>query len=232
MEDSPDRMSLTMLEERCRREMQKIRGKEPSTDRYCLEIFYRAINNQDGQAWDLLVRGFRGMMMAWLHRHPGRDRALLHDSADNYVDSAFTRFWQATTRKQALDFQSLGTVLTYLKACLDGAVKDTIRAHSRPELRLPVSGADFSFDEPASEDVDEGRELWEAIMSILPSEREKRVAYLIIHCGLKPREVIKRCPGEFSDVYEIYRLYRNVDEWLRRNVDRLRWRLTDEECRR
>ncbi|HLZ57291.1 MAG TPA: hypothetical protein VKR06_10115 [Ktedonosporobacter sp.] len=230
MEDLPPHlMSLAMLAERCRHEVRKTRGEEPSTDRYCLEIFDRAIIKHDEQAWNLLTQSFHGLMMAWFYRHPDRDRALRYDSAQNYVGYAFTRFWQATRRNQDLAFQSLSAALSYLKASLNGAVKDTLRAHARQEMRLPESGTDFTFEEPAAEEVDDGQDLWEAIVSLLPSEREQRVAYLIIHCGLKPREIIQRCPGEFSDVYEIYRLYRNVYERLIRNADQLRWRLDDEE---
>ncbi|GHO99970.1 hypothetical protein KSF_100180 [Reticulibacter mediterranei] len=227
-EDLPGQMSLVMLEERCQHEMKKFGGEEPSTDRYCLEIFYRALINQDEQAWNVVVRSFRRLMKAWLHRHPCQDTALRYDSEENYIDSAFSRFWQATSRNQNLDFQSMRSVLFYLKACVDGAVRDTIRAHSRPVLRLPEPGADFSFEEPVAEEHDESIDLWDAITSILPSRQEKRVAFLIIYCGLKPRQVIEQCPGEFKDVYEIYRIYRNVEERLRRNADRLRWRLTSE----
>jgi hypothetical protein len=230
MEESLEAMTLTMLQERCQSEMRKVRGEAFANGRYCLEIFYRAIKKHDEQAWTLLVSSFRHLMMAWLYRHPERDRALLHDTTENYVDYAFSRFWQATTRNQTLTFQSLGAALLYLKASLDGAVKDTIRIHSRPILRLPEPGVENSFEEPAAEEEEDyGRELWEAIVDLLPSDREKRVAYLIIHCGLKPREIVRLLPDEFSNVYEIYRTYRNIDDRLKRNTNRLRWRLNDQE---
>jgi hypothetical protein len=57
---------------------------------------------------------------------------------------------------------------------------------------------------------------------MLPDEREKRLAYLLYHCGLKPREIVLRCSPEFPDVQEIYRLNSNIVERLRRNCDRLR----------
>ena len=54
-------------------------------------------------------------------------------------------------------------------------------------------------------------------------------AYLLYYCGLKPREIVRLLPDEFSNVYEIYRTYRNIDERLKRNTNRLRWRLNDQE---
>jgi hypothetical protein len=47
------------------------------------------------------------------------------------------------------------------------------------------------------------------------------VAYLLIHCGLGPREIVHLYPQEFSEVEEIYRLRRNIFERVLRNVDRL-----------
>ncbi len=47
--------------------------------------------------------------------------------------------------------------------------------------------------------------------------------YLLYYCGLKPREIVLRCPQEFDDVKEIYRLNHNIVERLRRNRDQLRY---------
>ena len=60
---------------------------------------------------------------------------------------------------------------------------------------------------------------------MLPAGREQRLAYLLYHCGLKPREIVRFCPQEWSDIQEIYHLRRNLMERLLRNADQLRWRL-------
>jgi hypothetical protein len=75
------------------------------------------------------------------------------------------------------------------------------------------------------EDPDEGGEVWEAIRGLLPDEREQRLAYLLYHCGLKPREIVCFCPQEFGEVREVYRLRRNIVSRLLRNADVIRWRL-------
>ena len=75
------------------------------------------------------------------------------------------------------------------------------------------------------EDSYESGEVWEAIRGLLPDEREQRVAYLLYHCGLKPREIVCFCPQEFSEVREVYRLRRNIVHRLLRNAASIRWRL-------
>ena len=51
------------------------------------------------------------------------------------------------------------------------------------------------------------------------------MAYLLFHCGLKSREIVRFRPQDFGDVQEIYRTRRSIMERLLRNVDQLRWRL-------
>ncbi|HEX6481144.1 MAG TPA: hypothetical protein VF043_20080 [Ktedonobacteraceae bacterium] len=52
--------------------------------------------------------------------------------------------------------------------------------------------------------------------------------HLFFYCGLKPREIVRYCPREFSDVREVYCLRRNIYDQLVRNAHQLRWRLGDD----
>jgi DNA-directed RNA polymerase specialized sigma24 family protein len=227
MDGPPDQMSLAALEKRCQREIINFRKGEAYNDQYCLEIFYRALKKQDDEAWELLMRNFRGVAVGWLRSHPRYRLAMRHDSEENYVVEAFARLWRAKHDK-SLDFDSLAAALAYLKRCLSGTVLDMLRAYDRQMLQLPEP-ATGSPEEPVAQEEDDGRELWEVIQSFLPTEREKRVAYLMFHCNLKPREIMQHCPGMFSDVKEVYHLRRNIEDRLMRNRDQIRWRLSDEE---
>jgi DNA-directed RNA polymerase specialized sigma24 family protein len=229
MEELPDQMSLSVLENRCAIEINKYRRREPSNDQYCLEIFHRAMIERDELAWDLMHRCFGTFVRSWLRNHPKRDIALRFESEENYVAETFKRFWQATERNQELEFRTLAAALQYLKASLNGAIMDTLRAYSRQkEIPLPEPGSPYQ-EEPAAAEPDDGLELWESIQSLLPAGRELRVAFLLFHDGLKPREIVRYCQEEFSEVKEVYRLRRNIIERLVRNLDQIRWRLSDEE---
>jgi len=70
---------------------------------------------------------------------------------------------------------------------------------------------------------DEGQAVWEGIQRLLPDEREQQAAYLLFHCGLKPEEIVRCCPGAFSDVQELARLRRNIMERLLGYADHLHW---------
>jgi DNA-directed RNA polymerase specialized sigma24 family protein len=219
----PQEMSLSALAQCCMQEIDGFRRGEPSDEQYGVELFRRAVTERDPLAWEAVQQCFHGMLLRWMSHHPMIKAASCFDSEENYVAEAFARFWQATAGNGHIEFQTLAAGLLYLRACLNGTLLDTLRAYSRPrEMSLPESGKP---GEPVVEESDDGREVWEIIRGLIPNDREQRVAYLLFHCGLKPREIVHFCQEEFPNVEEIYRLRRNIVERLLRKEDQIRWRL-------
>ena len=217
-------MSLPELAAQCLRELDHYRRGEPCTDTFGLELLRRATFQDNQEAWVWVQHCFGGMVRGWLRRHPKREVAYRLESEENYVAQTFERFWQATAFNQRVEFSTLAAALQYLRASLNGAILDMLRAYARPvEVSLPGPGEP---GEPLVEDSTDNSEVWESLQMILSNPREQRLAYLLFHCGLKPREIIRFCPQEWSDVQEIYRLRRNIMERILRNADHLRWRLS------
>ncbi len=226
MEELPKNMRLQALADRCMSEINNYRRGEASSDQYCLEIFRRAMHEHDSEAWTLLVDRFKEFLLAAFRRHPRKEAASHLDSPENYVDRAFARFWVAAAHNQQVTFTSLGAALRFLRLCLNSTILDMLRSYARTkEVPLPDPG--FA-GEPAVVDPDEESELWEVIRTMLPGERERRLAFLLYHCNLKPREIVRRFPQEFSNVDEIYRLRRNIVDRLERGADQIRWKLSSE----
>lgn len=201
--------------------------KEAQRNQENLELFQRAITQHTDEDWSLLVERFQGLVLAWVRNHSRRELAYQYHTPEYYASLAFERFWQATTRNPALTFTSLESALSYLKASLNGAILDTLRSYARPEVPLPEPGYLYPA-ELTSEDHTSEHELWDAIKNLIPTPREQRAAYLLFHCGLKPREVVQFCSDEFPAVSEVHRLRRNIVERLLRQADIIRWRLSDE----
>ena len=76
------------------------------------------------------------------------------------------------------------------------------------------------------EDVMCRSELWDILKGLFSNPREQRLAYLLFHCGLGPREIVQICSPEWSCVQEIYALRRSIMERVLRHVEFLRWRLS------
>jgi hypothetical protein len=218
--------SVCALVEQCRWEIQAYRRGEPSNEAYGLELLRRAIVQGDQAAWAGLQQCLSELVRGWLYAHPRREAALRRESEESYVALAFERFWQATVQ-QKIAFRTLAGALAYLRASLNGALLDTLRVYARPrEVPLPEPGAP---GEPFFEDHPDSSEVWEILQRVLLSEREQHLAYLLYHCNLKPREIVRFCQEEWPDVQEIYRLRRNILQRLLRNTDQLRWQFNLQE---
>ena len=217
-------MSVPVLATHCLRELSNYRRGGPCTDTYAVELLRRATIQGDQEAWTWIQRCLGGMVRSWLRYHPHREAACCLESEENYVAQAFERFWQAIALNQWLEFSRLSAALQYLRASLNGAILDTLRASARPgEASLPEPGEP---GEPQAKDVTSSSEVWDILQTIRSNEREQRLASLLFHCGLKPREIVRFCPQGWSDIHEIYRLRRTIMERLLRNADHLRWRLS------
>jgi hypothetical protein len=217
-------MSLPVLAAHCVRELNTYRRGEPCTDRYGVELIRRATVQGDQEAWTWVQHCFGRIVLNWLRYHPQKAQACRLESEENYVAQAFERFWQATASNKQVEFHTLAAALHYLRASLNGTILDTLRAYVRPrETSRPVPGEP---GEPYVEDTAESSEVWEILQTMLPDRREQRLAYLLFHCGLRPREIVRFCPQEWGDVHEMYHVRRNMMQRLLSNADHLRWRLS------
>jgi ribonuclease HI len=150
-----------------------------------------------------------------MRNHPQRNLACRYELEEHYVANTFTRVWQASMRNR-LEFDTLVAALSYLKLSLQGTILDTLRAYAQPrEVPLPnADSATISSEKQVFKDDYKSSDLWEIIKSLLHDDRERRLAYLLFHCGLKPREIVRYHSAEIGEVQEIIRLTRNIMERL------------------
>ncbi|HZS75928.1 MAG TPA: hypothetical protein VFA41_04890 [Ktedonobacteraceae bacterium] len=222
MEIALEEMDLTVLTAYSMIELKRYRSKISSDDAYCVELTRRAIYEQKDETWAALQNCFGDTIRCWIRTHPQRDITLQYDTEENYLAQTFSRFWYAM-RQQHIAFTSLASILSYLHATLNGILLDTMRVYQRGHtVPLPEPGLP---GEPVGDAPLEVDSTWDILQTFLNNEREQHLFYLLYYCGLKPREILARCPGEFADAKEIYRLNQTIIERLRRNRDRLQWLL-------
>ena len=212
-------LSVETLTEQCRWEIQAYRRGELSDDTYGLELLYRAIMQGDQDAWTGFQQCLEETVLTWLHEHPSREAACRGLCEKHVVAQAFERFQQATTSIQRVECTTLADALVSLRASLHGAILDRHRANERPRESLkPVRGQP---EEAHVENVTSNSEVWEMVKGLLANAREQRLAYLLFHCGLSPRGIVRSLPQEWSDVQEIARLRRTIMERLLCHADQL-----------
>ena len=150
-----------------------------------LEVLRRASTQGDLQAWATFQQGLEETVLIWLHEHPGSLAACRLHSERHFVALAFEQFWHFVVQEQ-----------------VTGAILDALRVSSGPR--------GVSSSRPDVEEHLDRNEVWDRLQAFLSSERERRLAYLLYHCGLDPAENVRDSPQEWSDVHEVARLRRSI----------------------
>jgi hypothetical protein len=171
---------------------------------YSLELMHSAISQGDQAAWAEFQQSLEETVLTWLHAHPGRESACLCKSELHFVALAFERLRQAAIQGKVA-YKTLSEVFVYLRASLNGVILEALRISACPEaVSQRLSGERYVEGHPKS------REVWDLLQARLSSERERRLGYLLYHCGLGPGEIVRCYPQEWSDVHEIARLRRII----------------------
>lgn len=219
-----DNLTTTQLAERSQAEQGEFRQGKYNGHQATLELFYRAIAQQDEDAWALIHQQWSGRLMRWLLQHPLRDLALKEADAESYLTEALSRFWLATARSRKFQgtFPTLPELLTYLRCCLNSAMLDGVRQAYAHRFEVNESeGAETPTDD-APQLADEA--FWKAIERALPDQRERLLMVLRYVQGEHPRQIALRHPQEFPNVKDIYRMERNILERLRRHPALALWK--------
>ena len=214
-------LPLAEIAARCREETARFLRQEVTEEAFCFELFRRAVVERAGAAWEAVYTQYRGVVLAWVRRHP---MAATTAEDDGYwVNRTFDRFWSAVGPERFAAFPGMAALLRYLKMCAHSVLMDDVRAR-RPTRLEPLT--DTHADVAETPDTAgavvgalTGSDLWDAIGAMMQDEAERRVAYCCFALDLKPREVYEQHPDLFGSVDDVYRIKRNLLDRLRRNPD-------------
>lgn len=214
-------LTLPELARNCAEETNKFLKQRPSNDRYCLEIFRRAIINQDDGAWSCLYQQYSPLVLTWVTQHQSAAPLLGQDGGAPLVNAAFAKLAQALTPEKIHNFDTLAAILKYLKMCVHSVVADEVRARQSRQYEETLDALEH---EPAGEDPAEyvvakiaAYDVWQLVLEEVHAEDERVLIYLAYVLGMKPGEISSQQPGLFPSVDDVYRIKRNVLERLRRN---------------
>lgn len=209
--------SVAQLAQRCAEEMARYRRREPHDPRCCYELFRRALEQRDEEAWTAIYDQYHRLVNHWLGHVPG--------DVDALINQAFTRFWGALSPDRFGDFPSLETVLAYLKRCAQGVAIDARRREEQrraretalfPMHRVAAAGemvllTTQVLDEIASE------QLYAYVTERL-NDRQESVAFRAsFEWGLRPAEIAERWADVFSCAREVSRVKERILRRLRRD---------------
>ncbi len=209
------KMSLASLAKQCKREINAAHRGKTHNDQYWVELLRRATAQRDGAARRVMLHHLGQVVRSWIGCHPSRDRASQLESEAYYVAQTCERFWRAIIQQEVASKRLSGIpeALLYVRACLNGMILDTLRGATAYSTGISLPGPTGS-GELVGKGHEDSQAVWESICEMLPNEREQRVAYLLFHCGLRPGDIVRLFPQEFSDLQEISRVRHTVIERL------------------
>ncbi len=213
--------SLDSLADQCREQTERYRRGEASLEVFCLELLRRSLVERDELAWAALFVQYRGIVLAWIRRHPAS--ASLDEEDDYWVNLTFERFWRSIGSDRFYLFPGLSALLSYLKTCAHSVLLDEARARARDRVATRAE-ADADSDDPPDVEAHamaalSAEDLWAIIARELQDESERLVVRLSFALDLKPQEIQRLHPEHFSSTGEVYRVKRNVLDRLRRSKE-------------
>ncbi len=214
-------LSINELARCCSEETNKFLKQSASNDRFCLEMFRRAIIKRDDGAWASIYQQYAPLVLTWVTQHQSATPLLGQDGSAPLVNAAFAKFSQALTPAKMGNFNSLAAILKYLKMCVHSVVADEVRARQSRQYEETLESIEHepASDDPADDVVSNisAQDLWKIIQEELNSEDERVLIYLAYVQGMKPGEISSMHRRFFPSVDDVYRIKRNVLERLRRN---------------
>jgi hypothetical protein len=214
-------VSLTVddLAQRCAEENQKYSRQQESDAQYCFELLRRALLQGISEALTHVLRVFERQVRNWVYRH--QRFAQTDESAEYFVNVAFTSFYFALRGPRFEQFSALPQVLRYLKLCVHTAVAQYVRDQASFPV-IPLGEVEVVYTTDPDSRIS-ANELWNHICRLLPDEQDRLLADCTFIQQLKPAQIADLYPTHWQNVraisvalQRIRRILRNDTELRRR----------------
>jgi DNA-directed RNA polymerase specialized sigma24 family protein len=184
-------------------------------DREGFELFRRAIEERDEQAWSEGSARYRPLLAAWAGRCGGN--AGIRERCDDIADNAYARAWVAMASKSFASFPTLAALLGYLRMCVMAVVID----NARVDMHIDRLGQAIEADavvtpEQIVLDQLDRDELWRIASSVAQTAQERCILVASYLYNLSPQAILERYPDLFANVSQIYAGKRNLLSRLKR----------------
>jgi DNA-directed RNA polymerase specialized sigma24 family protein len=180
------------------------------------DLFRRAVQERDADAWAVIASRYRRLLIAWATRCSAARAA--GEACEDLADRALARAWAALSPERFATFPSLSALLAYLRACVTATAIDAARARATHDRAVQHSERTdpIPMEQVVLERLD-CAELWSIIAGLVKTEAERVVLVERFVLNLPPRAILARHSTLFADETAIYAAIRNLCDRLRRN---------------
>lgn len=208
---------LSEIVEGCREESDRFRTGQPGEEGHCFELFRRAIEEDDQEAWSAVYAQYYRIVARWIGGH---------QASDESIGSAFEKFWRALRSvRLSRRFKHVGAVLAYLRKCAFSIRLDLERREQR-ECKIILDETvtahtdnveDLALTNISRDALRGGVRRW--LAGNIRDTQERQVISLSYELDLAPSEIACRCPDQFADVKEVRKVKERILKRLRRADD-------------
>ncbi|MEZ4734717.1 MAG: sigma-70 family RNA polymerase sigma factor [Caldilineaceae bacterium] len=196
-----------------------------SHEKFCFELFRRAIVEQSQGCWAALYEQYVKLVYSWTIAYAKSQATIGSSTLEDLVQDTFTAFWQSYSPTHLAKATSLGSVLSYLNSCAWSSVQHAVRRVQAPQDEQDLETAEVALSATVTTSPEQivlttmvAEQLWQAIEASCKGASEKRIARLRFVEGMKPKEILARCPDLAPNEYEISKILRNIKDRLNRNL--------------
>lgn len=208
-------MSLDEVAQRCEEETNKFRHTREADNRFCFELFRRALEEIDHEAFTRIVQTYKSQCARWVRGVHGFE-ATGELTPDPFVSQAFANLHKDLRGEKFKRFTSLEAVLKYLRKCAVTAVLQHLRKAAVEWTVDVAEELNLDIAEELKTEV-EYKELWERIHQLLPDETDRLLADLRLRQSFMPAEIARMHPEHWTDSRAVSVALQRILRTLRRD---------------
>ena len=206
--------------------LEQCRAAKPdkSHERFCLELFRRAIVEKSQGCWAMLYQQYLKLVYRWTIEFAKSNNGIGNVSVEEMAQDAFTQFWRSYSSEHLAKAEGMGSILRYLKSCVWTSVQQVLRKQKEEMLSLEEEVTEVADAHPQSStspsnviDTMMATRFWQVVDSCCASDRERVIARLRFVDAWKPSDIVKKRPDLANDEKELFKLLRNLKDRLERN---------------
>jgi len=203
-----EKLSTSELIKICCTENDRYRRGQLSEDQYSLELFRRAIVEQDQQAWEAIHEQYWRLIAKWVNGPT--------DQVHDRVQTAYLKFLKAI-HPHTFDnkFATIGHLMAFLRCCAHSVKVDDARRVAREELYGPFISWDNIRENKMAQESESAlerlsrKELLAYIEQSMLDDQERLVMRLSL-LGYAPKQIAEKAKHTFRDVKEVYKIKERI----------------------
>ena len=197
---------------------------------YCYELFRRALDLNDQEAWVALIEQYQNLINFWIRK--GTTRSLDEDILADLQQNTLERFWRTLSKKNAPQiknkFNHVGAILKYLNKCAISSCVEWNRVQQRNQRiheKLQTT-TNISFTQNVIEEKSSLMQRQSHLQTVKDwlqtanlTDEEQLLYRLSYRDGLKPSAIAKQYPAIFPTAKDVYRVKLRLIKRIQRAIE-------------